>query len=367
MAETLFEESRRYILGKMRGILREGGRKLPTDRELAGEMFASYATIRLVMGELEREGFIRRIRGSGTYLEPGAAELLERAFLPVVRLFTSPVNGTADNDYAAYLVDELTRQAAGKRFRIEHRQVATHNAFLAELDKEADSRVPVVYLPPTAPFTMQQLGRLGRFDHIPLVVIDCELGNINVNNITTDNRKGGMLAARTLLAGGCRKLALLLCEPPLRQISQRVQGFTEIAELSGAEVEIWDCQVRGDDERTALAHRKTLAALRAGHRPDGIFAVSDSGAVSAAEAIRPSGFELGRDIALIGFDGLPATRTHKPSLGSIAQPVAEIGEEVFSLLGTWQQGTHVQKLLSPRFQSGASVMKKEKATTAIPT
>ena len=41
MAETLFEESRRYILGKMRGILREGGRKLPTDRELAGEMFAS--------------------------------------------------------------------------------------------------------------------------------------------------------------------------------------------------------------------------------------------------------------------------------------------------------------------------------------
>ncbi len=367
MAETLFEESRRYILEKMRGILREGGRKMPTEKELAGEMFASYATIRLVMGELEREGFIRKIRGSGTYLEPGATELLERASLVRLRLFSSPLTGTPDNDYAAYLVDELTRRAGEKRFRVEHRQVATHDAFLAELDKEAGSCDPVIYLPPTEAFTMQQLGRLGRFDRLPLVVIDCELGNINVNNITTDNRKGGMLAARMLLNSGCRKLALLLCEPPLRQISQRVQGFTEIAELAGVDVEIWDCEVRVNDDRAALARQKTLTALRAGHRPDGIFAVSDSGAISAAAAIRESGFEPGREIALIGFDGLPATRKHTPSLGSIAQPVTEIGEEIFALLETWQPGMHIQKLLSPRFQAGVSLTKKEEAMLALPT
>lgn len=355
MAETLFRETRRYILRKMHGLLREGCRKLPTERELAGEVFASYATLRLVMKELEQEGFVRRIRGSGTYLEPGAEALLDLALRTRLRLYSSPLTGTPDNDYAALLCDALTRRAAGEGYRVEHEQLALHDEFLARLAREPESCDPVVYLPPTEPFTMRQLGGLARFERVPLVVIDCEFGNINVNNITTDNRRGGMIAARALLDGGCRSAALLLCEPPVRQIIQRVQGFTESAELAGIRVDVWDCGVGASDDRGLLTRRKVLSELRAGNRPDGIFAVSDTGAISAADVLREAGLEPGREIALVGFDGLPAVRKHDPPIASVAQPVAEIGEAVFRFLREWEPGTHVQKLLDPGFEPGGTL------------
>ena len=79
---TLFAETRNYMLKKIAELLAAGEKKLPTERELAEEVVASYATVRLVMKQLETEGFIRRIRGSGTYLEPEAEaplrSLLER-------------------------------------------------------------------------------------------------------------------------------------------------------------------------------------------------------------------------------------------------------------------------------------------------
>lgn len=93
MGDSLFAETRGYILDRMRRRLAEGSRKMPTEKELAAEVLASYATVRLVMKELEQEGFVRRIRGSGTYLEPQAETLLAEAAWPRLRLFTSPVGG----------------------------------------------------------------------------------------------------------------------------------------------------------------------------------------------------------------------------------------------------------------------------------
>ena len=74
--ESLFDETRAYVTGRIASLLEAGENKLPTDHELAAEITASYATLRLVMKELEQQGFIRRIRGSGTYLTAQAATLL---------------------------------------------------------------------------------------------------------------------------------------------------------------------------------------------------------------------------------------------------------------------------------------------------
>ena len=166
-----------------------------------------------------------------------------------------------------------------------------------------------------------------------------------------------MIAARALLESGCRDLAVLLCEPMLRQSAQRLQGFLEIAELSGLEPAVIDCEVRVEDDRAGLAYAKMLAVLKSGRRPDGVFAISDCGALAAAEAIREFGIEPGRDIALIGFDGLAAGRRNDPPLTSVAQPVGEICREVFRVLQGWKAGNHEQRLLSPVLQPGGTLWK----------
>lgn len=361
MPETVFEEAKRYILERMREVLRTGGDKLPTEKELAEEVFASYATVRLVMSELEQQGYLRKIRGSGTYLLPGAEQLLADAARTRLRLISSPCSANPDLSYGAYLVQELTTCARSNGHRVDLQEVTNHEEFLALLRREAPAGDPVVYLPPTEPFTLRQIGELSRYEQTPVVVIDCEMGNLHISNITTDNRKGGMLAAQALLDCDCRKLTLLLCEPDLRQIRQRVQGFTEIAELAGATVELWDCGVGVNEDRAKLTRRTLNKYLRAGKRPQGVFAVSDAGAISAADTFRDFGIEPGRDVALIGFDGLPAMRKHQPALDSVAQPVQQICDEIFALLTSWRAGTHVQKLLAPQMLSGASLTQTARA------
>ncbi len=78
MNKSLFEETRRFILGRMREQLAAGNHKMQTEKELASEVLASYATVRLVMKELEQEGFIRRIQGSGPICNPRPEDFWRR-------------------------------------------------------------------------------------------------------------------------------------------------------------------------------------------------------------------------------------------------------------------------------------------------
>ena len=55
-----------------------------------------------------------------------------------------------------------------------------------------------------------------------------------------------------------------------------------------------------------------------------IFAISDIMAVGAAKAITDNGLVLGRDISLMGFDGMDITKYYTPSITTIEQPKKEI-------------------------------------------
>ena len=61
--ESLFDETRAYVTGRIASLLEAGENKLPTDHELAAEITASYATLRLVMKR--RQQLCWPIRGGG--------------------------------------------------------------------------------------------------------------------------------------------------------------------------------------------------------------------------------------------------------------------------------------------------------------
>ena len=354
MAESarLSAETRKYILGKISELVATGGRKLPTERELAEEVVASYATVRLVMKQLELEGYVRKIRGSGTYLEPGAGELLRQSSLRRLWYFRSPNSNDPARDYGSWLMAEIEKNSVLRKWNLMEVMVFTHDEFLAELHRRLEPGDAVLYLPPTEPISVRQLGELSRYDNLPLVVLDWECGNISISNVTSDNRRGGMLAARQILKLGFRNPTVLLCEPRFKQLESRVQGFCEIAEIAGVVPEILDCGVGVNDDREEFARRTLARRLKRGNPPDAVFAISDSGAFGAIRAMRECGFEPGRDIALIGFDGVPAGRTSDPALASVAQPVAAICRTAFEILENWVPGRHPQYQLFPEFLPG---------------
>ena len=71
--------------------------------------------------------------------------------------------------------------------------------------------------------------------------------------------------------------------------------------------------------------RKLVAPLMADHRPTAVVAVSDTLALGAMAGLREVGLVPGRDVAVTGFDDVPAASLAVPGLTSLRQPMERVG------------------------------------------
>jgi DNA-binding LacI/PurR family transcriptional regulator len=81
-----------------------------------------------------------------------------------------------------------------------------------------------------------------------------------------------------------------------------------------------------------IAARQALDALFAGPRLDGVVACSDLLALQAVQAARASGFDVPRDVAVVGYDDMPVATYSDPPLTTVHQPVQTAGIEIVDAL-----------------------------------
>jgi DNA-binding LacI/PurR family transcriptional regulator len=67
-------------------------------------------------------------------------------------------------------------------------------------------------------------------------------------------------------------------------------------------------------------------------RPSGLFAGNNFIAIGALRALRDAGLQVPEDLALVGFDDLPADLVVDPFLTVAAQPAYEMGQRATELL-----------------------------------
>jgi DNA-binding LacI/PurR family transcriptional regulator len=65
---------------------------------------------------------------------------------------------------------------------------------------------------------------------------------------------------------------------------------------------------------------------------DAIFAASDLAAIGVVRAVHAAGRRVGDDVAVIGFDDIPAAAEHIPPLTTVRQPIADLGVATARLL-----------------------------------
>lgn len=66
--------------------------------------------------------------------------------------------------------------------------------------------------------------------------------------------------------------------------------------------------------------------------PTAVVAVQDFLALGSMHAIRDAGLEVGRDVAVIGFDDIPSAAFSAPQLSSVRQPMEMVGVRVVEML-----------------------------------
>lgn len=161
---------------------------------------------------------------------------------------------------------------------------------------------------------------------LPTVFVDRAPHGVDADSVTVDNRAGGQLAARHLIAHGHRRIALLGDLMAIETAAARLAGFTDVLAHAGLAV----TAVRYDLRSAAAAQAALAELLSQPDPPTAVFAGRNDLSIGAVRALRAAG--LSHTVALVGFDDFPLADLLDPGLTVIHQDVARVGAEVARLL-----------------------------------
>jgi LacI family transcriptional regulator len=166
--------------------------------------------------------------------------------------------------------------------------------------------------------------------NLPVVMIDRDLHNVDVDAVLTDNQLGGFLATRHLIELGHTRIACISGPSSITPGSERIVGYRNALEQAGL---VYDEKLilRGDyHARSGL--EITQSILEMDPRPTAIFALNDLMALGALRAASEAGCSVPADLAIVGYDDLELAQFTNPPLTTIAQPKKEIGVQAVHLL-----------------------------------
>ena len=150
--------------------------------------------------------------------------------------------------------------------------------------------------------------------------------------VDVDGAEGVRQAVEHLLALGHRRIGLIAWSEVSLPGYHRCQGY--VATLQAADISLDPAWII-HTEHTEVSSRQAahvLLDLPPDRRPTAIIALSDLTAIGAMNAIYEMGLQPGQDVAVVGFDDVPAAKYLRPPLTTLHQPIAEVGERVVSML-----------------------------------
>lgn len=139
--------------------------------------------------------------------------------------------------------------------------------------------------------------------------------------VDVDNYEGQKLAVKYLLNKGLKNIAYLSAPLYMNYAKERLQGYKDEMENNNREVFAVEC----NDNNVSEGYEETKVLLQTGKPIDGIVCATDSIAVGCIHALNDAGYEIPKDVAVVGFDGFGYENMTNPRLTTIKQPLYEVG------------------------------------------
>jgi LacI family transcriptional regulator len=167
-------------------------------------------------------------------------------------------------------------------------------------------------------------------NQMPVVVIDRDLPDIEVDTVFTDNRQGGYLATRHLIDLGHQKIACISGPSSLTPGGVRAIAYRQALAEAGLSPQAEFLQYGDYHADSGMEIAEYLLNLN--DPPTAIFACNDLMALGVLRAAAERGLRVPEDLSVVGYDDIELVRYLTPPLTTVAQPKAEIGTRAAHLL-----------------------------------
>ncbi|MBM4464499.1 MAG: LacI family transcriptional regulator [Chloroflexi bacterium] len=176
---------------------------------------------------------------------------------------------------------------------------------------------------------------------VPLVTTAYWLPGEKLTVVDVDNIDGGLQATECLIELGHRKIGMITGPAGWKSVNDRAEGYKLALSRAGipfdaslVEYADWSYQSGYEAMHRLLAKSPQITAL---------FAQNDQMAIGAMRALREAGRRIPDDVALVGYDDIPAAAYCHPSLTTIRQPMQRVGEVATQLLIQLVNGSAVER------------------------
>lgn len=305
--------------------------KLPSEQELADLFGVSRITSKRALVELEREGLIYRIRGSGSFVSPqNPARDKDNKMLAFVLPFNSSVGRTMD-----------TIKGATEYLKIRGYYLSIHSTDRSwKKEQEALNELPeqfagIIYYPISDQNNLTILNNI-YLNNYPIVSIDINFESVPINYVISDNFQGGYTAAEFLIKNGHRQIAYVSGVPIETRVSvrQRYFGYCKALKdysipLNSALIKLGNVKSVGTIFEMSNEQNKETKLMLEELLCNGVTAIcteNDYVAINLERNCRHMGVQIPEQLSIIGFDNINLSYNIAVPLTTIEQDFYEIGK-----------------------------------------
>lgn len=302
----------------------------PSETALSRRYGVSRSLVKIVMGELERNGLIERIQGRGTFVTKNA----------VARKIGLIVPGVACSDFFQPIISEINRLAHGAGYSLRFAEIysASHEERILQVRELAAEFIKqrfagVIYEPMAGAdgkLVNDCILSLFAKKKIPVVLIDCDVVPFPLRSeydvVGVNDIEAGARLAEHLLSVGARKIHFLVGSLFPTTFANRLWGAQAALRHAGVSAVRNEILYAEADDLAALKRH-----LRRG-RPDAFICWNDTIAATFCQTLAKAGLRVPDDILLTGFADLPIARLTTPQLTTIRQSRDGMGRIAFERL-----------------------------------
>lgn len=162
---------------------------------------------------------------------------------------------------------------------------------------------------------------------VPLVLFDRSNDALEVPAVVVNDYQGAFNATRHLIEQGCRRIAHIGGQQHVTNFNQRLRGYIDALNVHNIALDD-DLIVYG---KVSIDSGRECMKQLLSRKPDALFAVEDYTALGAMQAIKQAGYIIPDDIAVVGFANETFGEYLTPSLTTVNQHTARMGEEAARL------------------------------------
>jgi len=148
-----------------------------------------------------------------------------------------------------------------------------------------------------------------------------------ITNVVLDHVQAATLALNHLATLGHKRIAFMRGNPLSSDSTDRWRAICEVAQRIDVTIDPeLTVQIDMDDPTPQLGYPFAKQLLARKKPFTALFAYNDISAIGAIRALQEQGFRVPQDVSVMGFDDIPGAAFNTPTLTTVRQPLARMGQ-----------------------------------------